>query len=170
MPDDKVLIQPGRPFVLDQERLANRTYLGSFTRDSIEISFDIVDLTRKELVASIEAFVLSEKLVEESKRVSFKAPATWFEHLKETLYMRRVSRGAVPWWNFERWLWQRWLDHAYDVHPVRYTTEYQRVTFTAKALYPYADIARPKEFGHMIVHQAYSVEPDDGPWSPSSGR
>ena len=87
------------------------------------------------MVLSIQAYVLAEEVDCRRKDVafSFKFPATWWQHFKQSL--------------FPRWL-LGWF-------PVKYkdNTAKKRVIFRRLATYPKANIVIPDKVGDTVVYR-----------------
>lgn len=133
---------------LERMKVAGRKHIGAFTMHSLELSRFQNDLA-DELIYALTAEVLAEKLPPASETsttiVRFDVPATWFQHLKQSLYGWRRKSFRTRGLRF-------WLERRF---PVRYETLTRRVTLTVSLeryrTYPKANIVLPPDrFGQPV--------------------
>ena len=125
---------------LERLKVGTQRHTGATVAQSIELR-RYEDKIVGDLVYELTAYVLAEKLprVEESSSKSYfyEIPASWFQHLKQTIYRwRRLS-----------WLERRW--------PARYETHERKATLTVNLeryrTYPKADVVLPpSQFGQPV--------------------
>jgi hypothetical protein len=86
----------------------------------------------------LSAYVMTEKLADETKAAEMVTPASWWQHLKD-------SHGP------------RWFRRLF---PVKRTVCYATVHFEAKGVYPDAPIAMPPgKFGQRVIFEEITAEP-----------
>lgn len=112
--------------LLELRRIGSMTRLGRTTLDSINIK-QMEDTATRDMLLSLEAQVLSDKIAEDSYPVwhRWREPLNWFEHLK---------KDHAPKWFKKRW-------------PVQYLDKKQKrvVKFTRWAQYPKANVALQRD-------------------------
>lgn len=108
------------------------TELGTFSTAQLRLTIDEVQPMMDELGAlcvRLQTEVLCQSVSQQQETVIFKAPATWWQHLKQDL--------------FPRWLLNRF--------PVRQAVTKRVVRYEILASYPQADIAVPDIFGKPVM-------------------
>lgn len=109
--------------------------VGEYIRASVEFATDHgVKFLRNELVLSLEARVLSEKLEEGVKTDYVDIPSSWWQHLKYE---------HAPGWFIDRW-------------PVQYDRATLTVYLERWATYPEANVRHDKRLGNMVVQDIAS--------------
>jgi hypothetical protein len=89
------------------------------------------------LVASLSAYVLSDKVVDEKQTVTFTYPASAWEYIK---------RDYMPKWVRDRW-------------PVKLRKKMVEVRFEGRHNFPHADPAWQRQLGDAIILQQVTHKP-----------
>lgn len=155
---------------LDMKRIANnrRLKLGRFTSESMTVEATR-DVMMNDLILSVEAYVLTDHLGGDTHFVTWAEPATWWDHLKETLLRRwRRSRRDRRWWQRPAGAFWDWV---FAKHYPRYVTNHRVVRLHTDVHYPQAEVPfRPDYLGRGYPFQWWTVEGLTGDPHVQGGR
>lgn len=95
------------------------------------------DIALRQLVLSLEASVLAEKLVDEEVSETIQMPASWWQHFKLTNCYLNLHRDWIMRYCAERW-------------PVKFEARTLRARFTRYAVFPESTLRVP-ELGQPVI-------------------
>ena len=122
--------------VFDLQRVANQVAIPAGLQ-GLDAQM-IEDHAFQTTLCRLSAYVMTEKLADETKVAEMAIPASWWQHLKDSY---------AP-----RWFARRF--------PVKRKVYYASVHFEAKGVYPDAPIAMPPEqFGQRVIFEEITHEP-----------
>jgi hypothetical protein len=120
--------------ILTRVKVANRQVIPEYVRRTS--TFSQQEQIGSDMVLELTAEVLRDHVLSDYQDAEFDVPASWWQHLKQTVENVRLLRRFVK------------------RYPVVYVTWTQRIHFDRYYDYPDARIALPEDrFGKFIVHE-----------------
>lgn len=110
--------------------------IGPYVAETASLE-NLSDMMQGHLLARLTAYVLARKVIEDTRTYTVEHPATWWQHLKLSVFPERFKR--------------RW--------PVRYDKTEIKVHFKQYEVYPKAPLPEvPNTFGPAVTYQTLSDE------------